>query len=250
MKIKENTEIVDVRLEGMYLYLSVRTQSIALQSSPGQFVNVRVNDSYTPFLRRPFAVFDVEGDILTMMIAQKGIGTQLLALKKHGELLNIVGPLGNPFPKPSKEPLLVAGGIGIAPFYFFAKGLSRPQLLIGARNRESLPNLAAFESVCRVRVATDDGSVGIKGTVADLIREFDLMRYTVYACGPTPMFKALTKLLRERSDNPEVYYSLETKMACGFGVCKGCAVETTGGGIKLCCSDGPSFRWDEVSFAE
>lgn len=247
MKFKEYCEIISLRLKGDILTLKLKTLHIARNSLPGQFVNVRVNENLDPLLRRPFSICDADGDVLTLMILIKGKGTELLADKKAGEFLNVIGPLGNGFPviTTGKKPIFVGGGIGAAPFLFLSKKMKDGILLYGVKNAGLLANLEAFAENCRVSVCSDDGSTGFKGTVIDLLAEYDLTKYVIYACGPVPMFHAMNKLFKS-CGGIEAYYSLETFMGCGFGACKGCPVETPAGDYLLSCTNGPVFPWDGV----
>lgn len=247
MKYRENCVILETRLDGPYLTLKVKTGNIAVNAAAGQFVNVRADDSYEPLLRRPFSISDINGDSLTLMVLLKGTGTKKISMKKAGDTLNVIGPLGNGFPSPgNKKALFVAGGIGVAPFLLFSKKVPGTTLLFGAKNKDFLPDLTEFRKNCDVQIATEDGSVGRKGTVIDLIAEMDPKQYTVYACGPNPMLRALTKVF-SKCPGIVAYYSVETMMGCGFGACKGCAMETPSGEYKLACTDGPVFPWSEVN---
>lgn len=248
MKFRENCRITDIRKEGNYLTLKISADQIAGSAKAGQFVNVRADNSFEPLLRRPFSISDVEGNSLTLMVLLKGAGTKKISLKKAGDTLNVIGPLGNGFPEPShKKVLFVAGGIGIAPFRFFSRKISGSVMLFGAKNKDLVPDLTEFRKNCDIRIATEDGSVGSKGTVIDLLAELDLKQYAIYACGPNPMLRAMTKVFTKcPSGDIEAYYSIETVMGCGFGACKGCAVETPSGEFKLACTDGPVFAWNEV----
>ncbi len=248
MKYKEITRIVDKRQDGPYTWLAVETRDMALAARPGQFVNIRAGEGYDPLLRRPFSIADVDGSILWIMLHAIGKGTELLCRKNIGEELNIIGPLGNEFPEPTtgKKALFVAGGIGIAPFLLFAHRIPGATLAYGARNHTMIPDMRPWEQYCSYELATDDGSQGLKGNVIDLLKKMDLDQYTIYACGPTPMFRALSAYFTTLGD-VQAYYSLETYMGCGFGACKGCSVPLPGTEqMQLCCIDGPVFEWDKV----
>lgn len=247
MKYKEYAVIIDKQVKGSYLTLKIKTEKIAKESSPGQFVNIRVSETYDPLLRRPVSICNAEGDVLTLMLLLKGKGTKILAQKNVGDLVNLIGPLGNSFLLSDKEIICVAGGIGVAPFLFLSKALSKkPTLIFGVRGKDYMPDLSEFQTYFKdIIVSSDDGTAGRKGTVIDTLVEQDLPGKVLYACGPDPMFRAINKILHN-CGNVEAYYSLETMMGCGFGACKGCTVETPGGDYKLSCKDGPIFRWDEV----
>jgi dihydroorotate dehydrogenase electron transfer subunit len=248
MKYKETGVLVSARTTGSYLELIIESPKIAGESRPGQFVNVRTDNTTVPLLRRPLSICDADGDRLRLLVLIRGAGTEKLSKLRPGDSINLIGPLGNPFPAASKPPLYVAGGVGIAPFLFAAKkaaGTDKPLMLFGARSASLLPDLSSFEAVCDLRVATDDGSFGVKGNVIDLLKNFDLSGHTLLACGPTPMFRALASHIAS-SGGADAWFSLETYMGCGFGACKGCTVEGSDGEYKLCCTDGPTFRWNEV----
>ncbi len=245
MKYKEYCPVIYKKIYNNYLVLKVRTKNIAQYSKPGQFVNIRTNDSFSPLLRRPIGISDVYGDLLTLMILIKGLGTNNLLLKQPGDFLNIIGPLGNGFPEVDRKVLFAAGGIGIAPFLFLSKQYPGSTLLLGIKNMDFLPELVEFEKYCNIQTATEDGSIGKKGTVIDLLAQYDLSEYTVFACGPNPMLHAISKLLKN-CPSAAAYYSVETIMGCGIGACKGCVIENTEGDYKLVCKDGPVFRWNEV----
>ncbi len=243
MKFQEDCRILEKRIFNNYLYLSIETKDIAKNSLAGQFVNLKVNDSYDPFLRRPISISDVEKDVLKLIIQIRGKATTLLAQKKEGENVNIIGPLGNSFPLFDRDAIFVAGGIGFAPFPFLAKKIKNIKLLLGVRNKSLLPDMEDLK-VFDVIISSDDGSVGEKGTVIDLLVKEDFNKKTIYACGPNPLFRALNKIFSS-CENVDVYYSIENYMACGFGACKGCSIETVNGN-KLVCKDGPIFKWNEV----
>ncbi len=246
MKYRENCEIVEKKIFSHYLYLKLRTVKIAAEAKPGQFINVRAyEDSFDPLLRRPMSICDSDGECISILVLVKGRSTKLLSEKCAGDYLNILGPLGNSFPETGKKAVFAAGGVGIAPFLFFSRILKPEVLLFGVRSKEFLPDMAPFMETMNIRIATEDGSSGTKGTVLDLLKEIDLGDKSLYACGPNPMLGAINGELKKYG-SLDAWYSIETMMGCGFGACKGCAVETPGGDYKLACVDGPVFRWDGV----
>lgn len=248
MKHRENCLITERSVQGKYLLLKLASRKIAPETLPGQFVNVRADDSFEPLLRRPFSVCDAGQNHLTLLILLKGTGTKKIAAKKTGETLNLIGPLGNGFPLTAvgnRKPLFIAGGVGIAPFLFLSKKLGGGRLLFGAKSASLFPDLAEFRKHCEVQTATEDGSDGVKGTVIDLLADLEPEDHVIYACGPNPMFRAIRKVLG-KCKNVEAYFSVETVMGCGFGACKGCAMETESGGHKLACTEGPVFPWKEL----
>lgn len=254
MKKKVSAKITQVYRDGSFLKLTFSAPELAREAKPGQFLNVRVSETLDPLLRRPFSIHDVVGDEMSVLISLRGKGTEILSEKKVGDELNILGNLGNFFPEPdqSKTPVFIAGGVGIAPFLFFARSVStRPKLLFGARKAEMIPDLSLYEEVADVEISTEDGSRGVKGSVLDIMDNCDIGGCVFYACGPEGMLRAIASGLSSRPDSmirAKAYFSLETYMACGFGACKGCAVETSSGEMKLACQDGPIFPWNEVVF--
>ncbi len=248
MKYKESALVVDARKEGPYYWLALQSEKIASESKPGQFINIRVSEGYDPLLRRPFSIGDVENDVIWILFHPVGKGTRILAQKRPGDSVNIIGPLGKSFPDPTpgRDALYVAGGIGIAPFLLMSHQRKSGILLYGARNHNMLPDIKHWEKYCPCHIATDDGSRGIKGNVIDLLKKFDLSKHEIFACGPTPMFKAMSSYFETQQDI-KAWYSLETYMGCGFGACKGCSVEQPDTQeMKLCCVDGPVFEWNKV----
>ena len=222
--------------------------SIAATAKPGNFVNVKVNSSTQPLLRRPFSIHNVQGNLIEIMVKSIGCGTALFCESQEGSTVMVLGPLGNCFTIPDhdfKTALLVSGGIGTAPMLFLEKTLAAQGIkvinLIGGRTKEDL--LAQNLSNCRF--ATDDGSIGFKGTVVDLLRNElpDIENdgtLKLFACGPNPMLKALANFCNERHIACDV--SLESVMGCGIGICYGCSVEinTPNGGARtiLLCREG------------
>ena len=215
---------------------------------PGQFVEVRIDHTPATFLRRPISICNVmrDEDELWLLVAAIGEGTRHLAQLAIGDTLNCVLPLGNGFtisqPAPT-TPLLVGGGVGVAPLLYLGAELSRldskPTFLLGARNADGLLLLSEFQKYGRVLVTTEDGSAGERGFVTQhsvLQKErFD----HIYTCGPTPMMKAIAAYARKSETDCEA--SLENMMACGLGACLCCVEKTTEGNLCV-CKDGPVFN--------
>jgi len=214
---------------------------------PGQFVQVRVDGSPSTYLRRPISIHDVDSqnNEITLLVQQIGEGTRHLAATEIGDAINVVLPLGNGFSIPEKGErcLLVGGGIGIAPLYYFAKVLNakgvRPTLLLGGKAETDLLRLADYQNLGETFVTTENGSLGEKGFVTMHSvwqkQSFD----KIYVCGPKPMMKAVAKLAFEKNVWCEV--SLENLMACGLGACL-CCVEDTVDGHVCVCKEGPVFN--------
>lgn len=221
---------------------------IAASIKPGQFLNIKVGDGCDPLLRRPFSVYRTDGDAVEIVYSVIGHGTAVLAQKKEGDDLDVLGPLGKPFTiedSPYETAVLVAGGLGIAPLPILTTGLERAgkkiATFVGARSKKAL----VLDHLEGVRVSTDDGTQGFRGTVVDLLRDtFGSSRFVkpkLFGCGPTAMLRSLAAFARESGVPCEV--SLEGAMACGFGICQGCPVELVDGAHRyaLMCKDGPTF---------
>ncbi len=227
--------------------LTFESESIARTARPGHFINIRVSDLPSPLLRRPFSISRVAGSRIEILFLRVGTGTGLLASKRPGDTLDVIGPLGNTFDYKTAcgTAVLVAGGVGVAPMPFLTQHLRLGEIpvrtYIGARSKDFL--VAAHCD--NVSVATDDGTAGFHGTVVDLLRrDFggrapDGIR--MYACGPTAMLRALSGFAAEEGFACEA--SLEGEMGCGIGLCQGCPVEMTGDEKKyrLVCHDGTVF---------
>lgn len=221
--------------------------------APGQFVMLSPGPvaagCYDPLLPRPMAVYRESGaEEIEILYKVTGRGTRRMAETRPGERLRLVGPLGRPFPPPQSHAVLVGGGTGIASLYELAARTRSPlTVLLGARSADDLMGASDFESLgVPLRVATEDGSQGLRGLVTELLEE-ELAAHpalTVYACGPTAMMRRCHELAAQRSR----FVSLENHMACGFGVCLGCAVPLRRGGFALVCRDGPVFDSDAIAW--
>ncbi len=240
-----------IELENQIFLLKVKSPEIAGSINPGQFLNVRVSETISPLLRRPFSVCDVEGDFFYLMFNVYGQGTKILAEKQFGETIDVLGPLGNGFTLDGDydTAVIAAGGLGVAPFPYFIRALGeKKQILsfIGGRTHSDV----ITHGMKNISIATDDGSLGFKGTVIELLESGkDLSEYgkvKIFGCGPTPMLKALKEFSEARNIDCEV--STECAMACGFGICQGCPVESTQtpDKYKLVCKDGPVFNVRDI----
>jgi dihydroorotate dehydrogenase electron transfer subunit len=230
-----------------------------LAASPGQFVMVRgAVEGTAPLLRRPMSIHDVvrkdAGCTFSLLVEVKGPGTRALCESSPGGLLSVLGPLGKGFPEPpdSRHPVLMAGGMGIAPLLFLGRRLREkgfsPTLLYGARTSAELVRIEALRAIgLDVRVCTDDGSAGRRGLASELLHDLlDSAGIVLYACGPRAMLKAAKVVIQDR--RVPSYFSFEEYMGCGFGVCLGCSIESGGrpGTYLLTCKDGPVFDPFEV----
>jgi len=220
---------------------------------PGQFVQIRVDNAPSVFLRRPISVnyVDKERNELWLLIQKVGEGTQKISEYKTNTAVNVILPLGNNFSLPHNQQdtlLLVGGGVGVAPLLFLGAELCRkgycPQFLLGARSNTGLLQINDFMRYGKVFITTEDGSAGEKGFVTQH-SIFQQHVDKIYTCGPTPMMQAVARFAENCGTECEV--SLENKMACGFGACL-CCVTPTITGNRCVCTEGPVFNSKELSW--
>ena len=253
-----------------YYKMVLEAPRIAASAVPGQFINIRVSDKYEPLLRRPLSIHRVISDksevVSQIEILYKivGRGTEILSQKRCAEYLDVIGPLGSGFnyqlPITNYQlPILVAGGMGVAPLVFLAEKLvhspeptdhRKVLVLLGAKNKKQVVCKDELKKLgCDVKIATDDGSLGFKGFVTELLRKklstMDYGLWTIFACGPKPMLKEIA-IISKQYDIP-AQISLEEQMACGIGACFGCVVQLKKG-YKRACKDGPVFNAKEIIF--
>jgi dihydroorotate dehydrogenase electron transfer subunit len=246
-KIIANTEIAHE-----HFIMQIDAPWLAKHSIAGQFVTVKVQENTTdPLLRIPLAVYDIDDDNISLLYNVVGKATKILSTKKAQENISVLGPLGNGFTIQEHEnAVLVAGGSGIAPLYLLARTLIKKNkkisIFIGAFNKQQILCVENFTNLgAEIHIATEDGSQGYKGLITDLLIEKikNAKDITIYASGPQPMLFALTKIAQQL--NIPAQLSMEAYMACGIGVCKGCAIPTKEG-YKLCCKDGPVFNASNI----
>ena len=233
----------------------------AKDARPGQFAMVRAGEGTDPLLRRPFSIhrLDRATGRFEFLIRVAGKGTRLLAGVRLGDLLDVLVPLGRGFGPAGEVPLLVGGGIGVAPLLFLAEELlregKRPKLLLGGRTERDLLCRGEFSCLAVPSAyATEDGSHGETGLVTKLLgRELEMAgeagigKITVHACGPVPMLAAVSRMAESYGAACEV--SMEAHMACGLGACLGCIIKGRGGENLRVCREGPVFpstlvRWE------
>lgn len=240
MELQEykSVEILEKKKVSDDIYLMKLNTS--LKGAPGQFYMLKLG-SLDPLLPRPISIYDVGENEISFLYQVVGKGTKIMAKKKPGDKIEILGPLGNGFTIEGKKVAVVGGGIGIAPLLYLCKKLKSEnkyvEVFLGYRTKPYLTE--EFEKIAdKVSIATEDGSVGHKGYVTEIIgKDFD----TLYSCGPNLMMKSLKSLnICERE-----FYSLESRMACGIGACLGCSIKTVNG-MKRVCHEGPIFSKDEV----
>jgi dihydroorotate dehydrogenase electron transfer subunit len=248
------------RLKADIYLLGFNSPYLANSARPGQFAHIKIDDKVT-ILRRPFSIHKISGNTIYILFRVRGRGTKLLSEFQRGDVLDVIGPLGNGFKASPQSTanspqinILVAGGMGVAPLVYLAKKLmetqtSKPKtqnlILLGAKNKNELLAEQEFRKLgFAVRIATDDGSRGFKGIVTGLLKKVVStmgcrLSTNIYACGPKEMFYEINKVIKHyRNINCQV--SFEQFMGCGLGICYGCSIETKQGYKKL-CKDGPVF---------
>ncbi len=251
MFIIESPVVEKKILRGNIFLLKIHSPEIASVIKPAQFLNIRISSQSYPLLRRPFSVSDVEGENIYLLFDISGEGTRILAGKSNGDLIDILGPLGNGFNLNDdyETAVLVAGGLGSAPFPFVTRELKDKKEIISFIGGRTSKDVITY-GMKNVITASDDGSAGFKGTVVDLLNskidELKKKNIKVFGCGPTPMLKALKEFCVKHNFMCEV--STECAMACGFGICQGCPIESTSNSEKylLVCKDGPVFNVQDV----
>jgi dihydroorotate dehydrogenase electron transfer subunit len=275
------------KIKGNYWRCIFDCMPIAKFAAPGQFLEIEVSrKSQQPLLRRPFSIHKLRSQKpevrsqIEIIYEVVGEGSRILSQRRPGEYLDIIGPLGNGFscrtPNPSRlsfgsgrdpafagepgTPILVAGGMGVAPLTFLAeklKEIPKPKsqipnlVLIGAKSKSQILCEKEFKKFgCQVKIATDDGSRGYKGKVTELLKQIlrknaiTQERYNaIYACGPRPMLREIAGISKAQKIPAQI--SLEEHMACGIGACLGCVVNTRDGYQRV-CKDGPVFPAEKI----
>jgi dihydroorotate dehydrogenase electron transfer subunit len=241
-EITENREVA----RNIHL-IKMLSLSPVMNPEPGQFYMLGIAQNYDPFLKRPFCMFDSESQEISFLVRSVGKATSMLNLKLTGSMIDIIGPLGMPYPLVDKNPLIVAGGMGIASVFSLVKRWSgKAKLLYGAGSKDQLVMVDEIKTfIPDAIVVTDDGTAGKKGTVIDHLDEIikSLGEVSVYSCGPDVMLKNISEYCNKKG--MECYVSLEQNMACGIGSCLGCVVKTIDG-YKRVCKEGPVFSAKEI----
>jgi dihydroorotate dehydrogenase electron transfer subunit len=262
--------LANTRLSPDYNVLSLDAPDVARDAAPGQFVMIKTSPGLDPLLRRPFSIFEIlrhdNGEVrgLSLLNKRVGVGTSLLYDARPGDPISCLGPLGRPFVPvdPPAQAWMVAGGVGLAPFVTLAEALvargTSMTLFYGGRSAADLYHAEFFERLgARLIVTTEDGSRGTKGRVTGpLAQELTALSsdeaVTLYACGPTPMMRAVADL--GQAHGRTTFVSLEPVMGCGMGGCYSCVVRVQRpGGTHLVrsCIEGPVFNasglvWDAL----
>ena len=252
MKIKETATVLgQMQLtEGVYSLL-LQTK-IVEYAKPGQFINIFPKDK-SKLLPRPISICEINKEYGTLRVVYRtvGAGTEEFSELKMGDSIDVMGPLGNGFPLEGKKAIVVGGGIGVPPMLELAKQLSGEVIAVmGYRNYDLFLRDELSHAASELIIATDDGSLGVHGTVVDAMKEKQLEADVIYACGPKPMLKGVAEYAAEH--NIKCYVSMEERMACGVGACLGCVCQSTEVDDhshvhnKRVCKDGPVFLSTEV----
>ena len=257
-KFQETVTVVSQKQIGTGIYdLTIQTKEIAAAAKAGQFVSVYSNDA-SKLLPRPISLCGIDRKAGTLRLVYRvtgeHTGTDEFSRLQAGDTMKIMGPLGNGFTvEKGRKAFLIGGGIGVPPMLQLAKEMKDAgenfQIVMGYRDAGTFL-LDEFKEQGESFVATEDGSVGTKGNVLDAIRENHLDADVIYACGPTPMLRALKAYAEEQ--NMTCYVSMEERMACGIGACLACVCNSTEKDAhsnvknKRICKEGPVFNAKEV----
>ena len=230
--------------------LWIKAPQIAEEAKAGQFVSLYTKDG-AHLLPRPISICETDRETGSLRLVYRiaGYGTGEFSGYRPGDFVEAMGPLGNGFPLKNKKAMLIGGGIGIPPMLELAKELDGEKEIV-AGYRDVLFLAEDLEAQGRLTVATEDGSAGTRGNVLDAIREKDIQAEVIYACGPTPMLRAVKAYAAEKGI--ECWLSLEERMACGVGACLACVCKSKEVDShshvhnKGVCKDGPVFEAGEV----
>ena len=267
MALQTNGIVVkNQRIKPLYFLLEISCPPVANQIKPGQFIMLKISDGNSPLLRRPFSVYKSyptnhlekknRGRFI-ILYKKVGKGTQKMTEFKIGQRVDLIGPLGNGFTLPapsSSEIILIGGGVGIVSLYPLAEALGSKNCIvfIGGKTGNDILCVEDFKRLdSKTYIATEDGSLGYKGTVIDLfLSQKGKFKNNdprlLYSCGPVEMLKGLARAIESKRFYCEV--SLEARMACGFGACWGCVVKTNDSETpyKRVCKEGPVFNLKNI----
>lgn len=252
MSTNEKAMLLSTKLVAQDTYeMIIETKNAKRDAIPGQFVHVQVPNRPDLLLRRPISInsIDTRTSTMTLIVQVKGEGTKMLCSLSPHTILDVVGPVGRGFflDKNTKRVAILGGGIGVAPLRYLMERYPKVEFhsFLGFRNKKFIYQSDIFNKISSMYMHTDDGSAGEKGFATDTLdsmlssQKFD----AVYACGPTPMFKALKDVITKHPD-VKCYISMEERMGCGIGGCKVCVCKTIDDGqenYKAVCQDGPVF---------
>ena len=231
--------------------MTLKAEEIAKEAKAGQFISVYLNNK-SKILPRPISICGIDKEAGTLRIVYRtvGDGTKELSDYKEGEMVKILGPLGNGFTQKDKKAILIGGGIGIPPMLELMKQLDCDKTAVLGYRDSDMFLKDEFEAVGDVVISTEDGSFGTKGNVSDAIKEQGVEGSIIYACGPTPMLRGIKAYAEEMGIEAQI--SMEERMACGIGACLACVCTSKDVDShshvhnKRVCKDGPVFDAREV----
>lgn len=239
-KIAGKREIAKNQVE-----LLLENEVLAKEALPGQFVHINIG-SDKHILRRPISICDAYDNITRIVFEIKGDGTEILSRKEVGETIDLLGPLGTGFTvKKDAKAVVLGGGLGSFPLLYLAKNLTNPRVFLGFRDKEMVCMEEDFSACGETVIATDNGTYGYNGFAINAAKEAMEDCDIIYACGPTPMLKAVKQIAEEKGIKAEI--SMEQRMGCGIGACLVCVCKTKSGYDKV-CQKGPVFDASEVIF--
>ncbi len=250
-KVQEMAIVLEQRIlaEGVYsMWLST---NIAKEAVPGQFVSLYCEER-SRLLPRPISIceIDKERSAIRLVYRLAGEGTKEFSALQTDDEVKVLGPLGNGFPLEGEHPIVIGGGIGVPPMLELAKSLSAKSTIVLGYRDEQLFLKEQFEDYGQVEITTDNGCVGVHGTVVDVLEQKQITGDVIYACGPKPMLAAVKRYAMEH--DIKCYVSMEERMACGIGACLGCVCQTKQEDAHShvhntrVCKDGPVFLAEEV----
>jgi len=230
--------------------LALDCPEIAKAATPGQFLMIKVTDGADPLLRRPYSIsgIDQDGNML-LLVRIVGKGSRLLKAKEKGEKIWVLGPLGKGFDISERTQfhILIGGGIGIAPLLFLCQFMEKRGIkyifIMGFKTRDEVIPADLWKlNEQKILISTEDGSIGFRGNCLQLffnyLNKIDLENSTIYACGPPKMLNELLIIPELKSIPAQI--SLESRMACGLGACRGCVIKGKEGYLRV-CKEGPVF---------
>lgn len=249
MRRLERGELLDLQIGAKTAYVKLKIKT-NIDARPGQFVMLK-GVWKEPILPRPFSIYDQDDASFTILMKIRGEATKKMSALKRGDEIRFKGPLGNPYPffPDSRRIYLIAGGSGYAPLHFFAENYPRRGNIVFLTGVDKRNTREFFDEVkgCRYEWAMEDGTKGYK-TVLDLVKDYSFPADAVLiGCGPKAVLQTILRIAKGNS--LEAYVSLEEMMACGIGMCKGCAVKVREQNhivVKHVCKDGPLFSAKEV----
>ena len=252
MKVKETAQVKNQEKLAEGVFSLVLNTNAAEYAIPGQFISIFSNDG-SKLLPRPISICEINKEQKTLRVVYRvvGEGTTEFSSLKAGDTVEVMGPLGNGFPLEGENTIVVGGGIGVPPMLELAKQLpGTVTAVMGYRNDDMFLTEEFTDVASELIIATDDGSVGVHGTVVDAMKENELVADVIYACGPKPMLRGVAEYAKEHGI--KCYVSMEERMACGVGACLGCVCQSTEKddhshvNNKRVCKDGPVFLSTEV----